>query len=263
MAGRDRSRFGSRARLRPFTPDWTGGSACRFQESRLRVEAVSRQARSPSHEPARWSHGPRRSLERPNGSRSTARCGDGRPRIGPPGVRETRFLKPNDEGSESKPVSGAMRAEGELVDRARARDTHAFRLLVERHRDRAYTLALRMLRSPVDAEGVTQDAFVRAWAALPRFRGESSFGTWLHRIVVRRALDRAAVLERRRARETNVDAAQYLPEHMPDAAGASRAIRLERLIAQLEGPQRAAVTLFYYEGRSVEQVASLLGMPAG
>src|SRR5438093_275851 len=107
---------------------------------------------------------------------------DERSRVVLPGTRETRFLKPDDEGPRSKPESGTVPAERDLVDRARARDTHAFRLLVERHRDRAYSLALRMLRSPVDAEEVTQDAFVRAWAALPRFRGEASFGTWLHRI---------------------------------------------------------------------------------
>ena len=79
--------------------------------------------------------------------------------------------------------------DAELVARARARDTEAFRALVDRHRDRAYTLALRMLRSPGDAEEVTQDALVRAWTALPQFRGESSFGTWLHRIVVNAAGD--------------------------------------------------------------------------
>lgn len=139
-------------------------------------------------------------------------------------------------------------------------------MLVEQNRDRAYGLALRIVRSPADAEEVAQDAFVRAWLALPRFRGESSFSTWLHRIVARRAVDRAMVLRRRRERETDVEAADVAP-----AGGASpgseeaplQARRLERLLERLPDAQRAVVTLFYYEDRSVEQVALALGMPNG
>jgi RNA polymerase sigma-70 factor (ECF subfamily) len=151
-----------------------------------------------------------------------------------------------------------------LVERARARDAAAFRALVDRHRDRAFGLALRITRSAPDAEEVAQDAFVRAWFALPEFRGESSFSTWLHRIVARRALDRAATLARRRGREApGEEAAAVADPSGRDAAEQARARRLERLIAELPESQRAAVTLFYHEGRSVEQVAATLGIPTG
>ncbi len=153
--------------------------------------------------------------------------------------------------------------DAELVARAQARDTEAFRELVERHRARAYGLALRMLRSPADAEEVTQDAFVRAWLALPRFRGESRFSTWIHRIVARRALDRAEVLKRRRGREVGVEAMEHLAGESDETVGAAHAMRLERMVAGLNESQRAVVTLFYYEGRSVEQVAGILGTPTG
>ena len=150
--------------------------------------------------------------------------------------------------------------------RAQAQDQRAFRALVERYADRAHGLALRIVRTPADAEEVAQDAFVRAWLALPRFRGEASFSTWLYRIVARRAFDRAAVLRRRSGRETDIEAAEETAAKGTGSnadEGRLRARRMERLVAGLPEAQRAAVTLFYYEGRSVEQVAASLGMPQG
>ena len=135
-------------------------------------------------------------------------------------------------------------------------------MLVDLHRDRAYALALRITRSATDAEDVAQEAFVRAWNALPRFRGESRFGTWLHSIVARRALDRAETLRTRRTRESALDA-------VAEPAGAREAIvagdpllarRLERLMDTLSAPQRAVVALFYGQDHSVEDVAATLAM---
>lgn len=157
-------------------------------------------------------------------------------------------------------------SERDLVERARARDTEAFRALVDRHRDRAHGLALRMMRSPDDAEEVAQDAFVRAWLALPSFRADSSFATWLHRIVARRALDRLAALRRRRERETGID--DRTMAAIPDpASGAevrdARARRLEKLVSELPDMQRAVIGLFYDGDASVENVAEALGLPTG
>jgi RNA polymerase sigma-70 factor (ECF subfamily) len=92
-------------------------------------------------------------------------------------------------------------AETEVIRRASAGDEEAFRMLVSRHRAHAFAIALRITRSPEDAEDVVQQAFVRAWHALGQFRAESAFGTWLHRIVARRALDRAGEMKVRRDRE--------------------------------------------------------------
>ena len=153
-----------------------------------------------------------------------------------------------------------------LLERSRGGDQSAFRELVVLHQDQAYGLALRITRSPADAEEVAQDAFLRAWLALARFRGESSFGTWLYRIVARRAFDRLAQLRTRRGREVEVEEVADLPAPAAGAAGggtepAARARRLERMVRALPAAQRAAVTLYYYEDRSVEQVAGILGMP--
>lgn len=151
-----------------------------------------------------------------------------------------------------------------LIDRCRGGDAEAFRVLVDRYRDRAYGLALRLLRSAPDAEEVAQDAFVRAWRALPRFRGDAAFGSWLYRIVWRRAVDRAAVLRNRRARETDLSGA----EHVASRDAADRGIegdaeRWARLLDGLTEAQRAVVTLFYYEDAPVKRIAETLDLPEG
>jgi RNA polymerase sigma-70 factor (ECF subfamily) len=152
-------------------------------------------------------------------------------------------------------------AERTLVDRARAGDEEAFEMLVDLHRDRVFALALRVTRSRDDAQDVAQEAFVRAWLALPRFRGDSSFGTWLHRIVARRAVDRAVTLQARRAREAGVEHLDALPAAGGGPRDAVLAMRLERLMGDLSPAQRAAVTLFYWEDRPVEEIAGILEMP--
>jgi RNA polymerase sigma-70 factor (ECF subfamily) len=137
-------------------------------------------------------------------------------------------------------------------------------MLVERHQDRAFGLALRIVRSPADAEDVAQEAFERAWQALPRFRGDSAFGTWLHRIVARRALDRAVSLRDRQRREASLEDARDLADRTASVSAGPEAadrLRLERLLGRLSPAQRAAVSLYYYADQSVEQVASLLGLP--
>jgi len=158
--------------------------------------------------------------------------------------------------------------EGQLLARCRAGDTRAYRILVERYRDRAYGLALRMLHSEPDAEEVTQDAFVRAWKALADFRGDAAFGTWLFRIVWRRSIDRAATLRLRRGREAPLEESAKVPAPSGEAAGAggsqgAREAGWARLTGGLSEVQRAVVTLFYYEDLSVADVARTLEMPEG
>lgn len=177
-------------------------------------------------------------------------------------------MKPAAPVSPSNPgVDTERTSEATLLERCRGGDTRAFQDLVERHQDRAYALALRITRSESDAEEIAQDAFVKAWLAVREFRGESSFGTWLHRIVVRRALDRAESLRTRGRREERLD-----PE--PEASGNAieavapdtesvEARRLTRLMDELPPVQRAALSLHYYEDHSVAEIATLLDIPEG
>jgi RNA polymerase sigma factor (sigma-70 family) len=152
-----------------------------------------------------------------------------------------------------------------LVERAKRGDQDSFRALVETHGRAVYALALRIVQSPPDAEEVAQDTFLRAWRALPEFRGESSFSTWIYRIASRRALSRAEAVRRRLKSEMSLDACDA--EGIPDPAGPRTTsltrLRLERLIAALPELQRAAITLFYLQDRSIHEVATALDLPVG
>jgi len=174
-------------------------------------------------------------------------------------------LAPPPDAAAGAPDTPALRpgadADAALVARAQAGDAAAFRALVERHRDQAYAVALRITRSPAEAAEAAQEALVRAWVALPSFRGEAAFGTWLHRVVARRALDRAEALSRRRGREVGVEAALEEAGDAPAPHDHLLAGRLEALLGRLSPAQRAVVTLFYLEERRVEDVAAALGMP--
>lgn len=174
-----------------------------------------------------------------------------------PGGREP----PSEPSVHETAMPEEAQREAEWVELARGGDEEAYRRLVELHRDRAYGLARRMLRSETDAEEVAQDAFVRAWRALPAFRGESRFGTWLHQIVVRLALDRLDTLKRRRLREPELAPDAEPVVEGPDHEARLRAMRLESMVSKLSGAQQLAVLLYYYEERPVEEVARILSLP--
>ena len=86
-------------------------------------------------------------------------------------------------------VSTQELSEQEIIDRAREGDHEAFRVLVSRHQDRVYGLALRILRDPEQARDAAQDAFLKAYRALGRFEGRSKFGTWMYRLTYNHCLD--------------------------------------------------------------------------
>jgi RNA polymerase sigma-70 factor (ECF subfamily) len=147
-----------------------------------------------------------------------------------------------------------------LVERARRGDARAFEELYRLHHRRVYALALRMTREPGRAEELTQDAFVEAWRALPSFRGESAFSTWLHGVAAR------VVLRQRRTdrRWEERNEALYLAElrrAMPSLP--ETAIALERAIASLPEGARSVLVLHDVEGYKYEEIARLLGVALG
>lgn len=146
--------------------------------------------------------------------------------------------------------------DGILVRAATTGDLDAFETLVRRYQAPVYRVALRMLGSDADAQDATQDTFVRAWQSLGRFRGESSVGTWLYRIVTRRSLDvlaarrHAAVLDDRQPARAGDPAAAAEQRHRLQA--------VTRELAALPPDQRAALVLREFEGLPYEQIAEIL-----
>ena len=147
-----------------------------------------------------------------------------------------------------------------LAARARRGDSRAFEELYRLHHRRIHALALRMSRDPGLAEEMTQEAFVTAWGALPSFRGESAFGTWLHGLAVRVIL-RQMRTDRRWEERHEAVADSYLAEArraMPETH-----LALERAIAMLPDGARAVLILHDVEGYKHEEIARLLGVAVG
>lgn len=159
-----------------------------------------------------------------------------------------------------------------LVDQAKQGDREAFATLVRRHQDRAFNLAYQMVRNREDALDISQEAFARAYTSLPTFKGESSFSTWLHRIVVNLAIDS---LRRRRVVGTAAyDDTRAVPEDQaaepptsddPATALESKQVRalLARGIDQLPPAQRAVLVLREIEGMSYEEISQAVGCSLG
>lgn len=150
-----------------------------------------------------------------------------------------------------------------LVDRAVHGDLRAFEVLLRRHQDRVFRIALRMLGDRQDAEDVSQDVAVQLWRALASFSGSSMFSTWLYRLVVNRCLNHQRAQQRARADtrplvDTDQPATTIGPEQR--AMGAARLDAAAAALSSLPGDQRAVLVLFQIEGLSYREVAAVLGV---
>lgn len=146
----------------------------------------------------------------------------------------------------------------ELLARMQDDDSEAYRVLVARHIDRAYGLALRVLKSPADAEDVTQDAFVKAWLHRHSWQaGRAKFSTWLYRVIVNRCIDL-----RRMPRNEWLDDVQEPADESDDSITLihRRQVygQLEAALARLPDQQRAAVALSYYDDLGNAEIAEVL-----
>jgi RNA polymerase sigma-70 factor (ECF subfamily) len=150
----------------------------------------------------------------------------------------------------------------DLVRRAQAGDQAAFAGLYRAHVGRVYALCLRLEAEVTRAEELTQDVFVRAWERLATFRGESAFGTWLHRLAVNVVLgDRRAAWRRERRVLTTDDAA--LLDHASAAPSAGAGLDLEQAIAALPPGARAVFVLHEIEGYRHDEIAAMTGIAEG
>ncbi|MGI8760206.1 MAG: RNA polymerase sigma factor [Jatrophihabitantaceae bacterium] len=146
-----------------------------------------------------------------------------------------------------------------LVSRAQDGYLDAFEALVQRYSPVAYRVALRLLRDHQDAQDVAQESLVAVWQHLSGFRMDSSFSTWLYRIVSRTALNRLA---RARRADTGADLDQVVDQ----AAGPADRVASQQTVdavtaavATLPPAQRVAVVLHHFEGLPYAQVAAITG----
>ncbi|MFV0283168.1 MAG: RNA polymerase sigma factor RpoE [Castellaniella sp.] len=161
-----------------------------------------------------------------------------------------------------------------LVERVRRGERHAFDLLVIKYQRKIMRLLSRMIHDPAEIEDVAQEAFIKAYRALPQFRGESAFYTWLYRIALNTARNWQAASFRRPATVTpleNEDGETFdqidgLTDHStPESLMASRQVAqaVNEAINELPDDLRHAIVLREIEGMSYEEIASTMQCPIG
>lgn len=162
---------------------------------------------------------------------------------------------------ETSDDSAAAGQEAQQLLRARNGDARAFEWLYRQHVGRIHALCLRLTADPSLAEECTQRAFVRAWRKLGDFRGDSRFGTWLHRIAVNEVTDHHRAAGRRRLREAPLEDPDL--ELHPVAEQPATQLDLEHCIARLPKQARQVFVLVAVHGHSHEEAAELLGVAPG
>lgn len=156
-----------------------------------------------------------------------------------------------------------------LIRKAQKGNTDAFADLLALHERFVYNLALRTIKSPEEAEDIAQEAFFRAWQALPSFRFQAAFRTWIYRIVVNLCINR---FPRLRRELDNLVADELTELSEPGKLENDPAASLEHLeqrallhreIDRLPDSQRLLISLRYQDDMSYEEIAGLLGLPLG
>ena len=162
----------------------------------------------------------------------------------------------------------------QLVERAQRGDKRAFELLVEKYQRKLGRLLARFIRDPAEVEDVTQEAFIKAYRALPGFRGDSAFYTWLYRIGINTAKNYLMALGRRAPTSTEVeaedaegfeDAEQLRDINTPESMLLSKEIAttVNATIEGLPEELRTAIQLREIEGMSYEDIARVMDCPIG
>lgn len=160
-----------------------------------------------------------------------------------------------------------------LVERSQAGDRRAFDVLVLRYQQRIVKLVMRYVHDPSEAEDVAQEAFIKAYRALPGFRGDSAFYTWLYRIAINTAKNYLGTLQRK-PMDFDLDPQHPLyaevseklrDEETPEGLVLQEELRrtVERSMASLPEELRIAIMLREIDGLSYEEIASAMDCPIG
>lgn len=166
--------------------------------------------------------------------------------------------EPGRDDARSAPVSAREADDDELLRRIGQNDEGAFRMLVERHVDRAFALALRILDNRADADDVVQDSLLKVWTHRDRWEcGRAKFSTWLYRVVTNRCIDL-----HRRPRSEDVEAVGEVADEKPDAVTAMHRTEVSEMLDaamnRLPDQQRIAIILSYHESMSNAEIADVM-----
>ena len=169
---------------------------------------------------------------------------------------------------------GDREVDQQLVERAQRGEKAAFELLVAKYQRKLVRLLSRFIRDPTEVEDVAQEAFIKAYRALPSFRGDSAFYTWLYRIGINTAKNYLVAMGRRAPTVSETESADgegseesgQVPDYnTPENELMSRQIAetVNRAVEDLPEELRTAITLRELEGLSYEEIASIMNCPIG
>jgi RNA polymerase sigma-70 factor (ECF subfamily) len=169
---------------------------------------------------------------------------------------------------------GDREIDQQLVERAQHGDKHAFELLVAKYQRKLGRLLSRFIRDAAEIEDVTQEAFIKAYRALPSFRGDSAFYTWLYRIGINTAKNYLVAMRRRAPTTTGFDVAdaetfengeQLKDLNTPENELMSKQIAktVNQTLQELPDELKTAITLREIEGLSYEDIAIIMNCPIG
>lgn len=169
---------------------------------------------------------------------------------------------------------GDREADQALVERVQAGDLEAYSLLVTKYQRKLMRLISRLVRDPAEVEDVAQETFIKAYRALPNFRGDSAFYTWLYRIGINTAKNWLVANGRRTPTSTEVDseeAESYEEGDLLRDVDTPERLMMSRQIAdtvnaavdKLPEDLRTAITLREIDGLSYEEIAQMMGCPIG
>ncbi|PPC95057.1 MAG: RNA polymerase sigma factor RpoE [Methylotenera sp.] len=172
------------------------------------------------------------------------------------------------------PVPGNREIDHELVLRAQSGDKRAFGMLVDKYQRKLGRLLSRMIRDQAEIEDVVQESFIKAYRALPNFRGDSAFYTWLYRIGINTAKNYLVSMGRRPTVSTDIeiedaenfeDGNELRTMETPESALMTKEIAqtVNDTVAALPEELRTAITLREIEGLSYEEIATIMGCPIG
>lgn len=144
------------------------------------------------------------------------------------------------------------------INRIRDGDIAAFSFIVEKYKNMAYTIALKMIRDPAEAEDATQESFIKAYEAIHSYKGNAKFSTWLYTIVYRTCL---YMLKQNKTRP--FDTAEYennTDDEPPPMEARERSAYISRAISELPATEGIVITLYYMNENTVKEISTITGL---
>jgi len=150
--------------------------------------------------------------------------------------------------------------EDKLINDIKAGDHRSYSLIIDRYKDMVYTLCVRLIKNPMSAEELTQDAFLKAFRNIQSYRSESKFSTWLYRIAYNTCI---SSLRKKKELEIELKENSFESEEnlgLTKMENDDRDTQLAKLLSELKSDEQLMVQLFYLEEQSIKEIELITGL---